>query len=452
MTASSWDDGERFVHLGNVTEFNEQFLAPSVGDDARERWRADCQHYANLAMFYSPQPAAAILPNHVDRAWIEVLVRQFDWEPVEVYSGIATHASLSQAVLDRPALLARIRSGRGPVLAWGLTSQFEALLAGTAELGPPSAALAATRHFESKAATHHLFALLAVGVSGIVVPAQRPVDSVRATVRALAARVAAGETAVLKAEHGVGGAGTAVITPQLVAAVGGARALVRQILPRDWFRRHGFLLVEQYVDGGGPLKDLTFDAVVADDGTVRTVGTGVMIIEGTRYRGVTVGPGVVPPGLDGTIRGFGEAVGRALAARGYRGWFDVDFVTDREGRAAPTEVNVRRTGPTVAFAIKARLDRVRGGTHAVRTLDRLPLGARLSEEALFDHVTRLGTRCAALGATLVTTVPTASFEPVPYVGVALAARSVTTLDAAENLVRRANTALARLVRHAAPAA
>jgi len=206
MTASSWDDGERFVHLGNVTEFNEQFLArrsattPASAGGRTASTMPTSRCSTALSRRRPSYRTTSTGPG--SRSWSG----SSTGSPLRSTAGSLRTPACRKRVLDRPALLARIRSDWGPVLAWGLTSQFEALLAGTAELGPPSAALAATRHFESKAATHHLFGVLAVGVFGIV-PAQRPVDSVRATVRALAARVAAGETAVLKAEHGVGGGG-----------------------------------------------------------------------------------------------------------------------------------------------------------------------------------------------------------------------------------------------------
>jgi hypothetical protein len=435
--AFSWDGRERAVHLGNVAEYNDQFLGAPMSGEARQRWCTDCHHYANLALFYSPHPAVVVLPVHVDRSWSELVARQLEWDPVDVYSGITTDASLCEAIVRRPALLART-SGK-PLLPWGRTRAFENMEAG---VGEPSGALVATRQFESKAATNTLFADLAQGRPGVVVPWQRFAHTFRRTAQAISTAVAAGESIVLKAERGVGGQGTAVITPQMVGAAGGATKLIRRILPGDWFRRHGSILVEQYVEDGAELKDLTFDAVVDDSGEVRTVGTGAMIIDGTRYRGVTIGAGVVPAPLDEVVHEFGQAVGRALSAYGYRGWFDVDFVADRLGRVAPTEVYARHTGPTVAFSIQARLDQIRGGAHVVRTLDRLSLRARLPEEALFEHMRRLRCDCATLGVLLVTTVPTASFEPVPYVGVALAARSVASLDSAEKLIRRANAALA----------
>ncbi|MGR6919675.1 hypothetical protein ACU635_36050 [[Actinomadura] parvosata] len=56
-------------------------------------------------------------------------------------------------------------------------------------------------------------------------------------------------------------------------------------------RRVRGLLLEEYVEG---VARPTFDAVIAAGGRVPPVGTGAMAIDGTRYRGVTVGPGTLP--------------------------------------------------------------------------------------------------------------------------------------------------------------
>jgi hypothetical protein len=98
----------------------------------------------------------------------------------------------------------------------------------------------------------------------------------------------------------------------------------------------------------------------------------------------------------------------------------------------------------VAFMSQARLARLHGGRPVVRTLDRLPLGARLPAAALADHLGEASRRCRSLGVTLLPTVVTAAFEPDPYVGVALAARTPGALDAAEAAVCSANDALGRM--------
>ncbi|WP_231618854.1 GNAT family N-acetyltransferase [Nonomuraea sp. SBT364] len=403
---AAWTGGRPAAHVGNVAEFNG---APPGPD-----------HYACMAVFAGPLPEVVVLPVPVDEAWIGGLADELGWGGVEVHDGIAPDGAVSAAIARRPALARRLASAAGPVLPWGRTEQFARIVP------TPGAVLAAIRRFESKRGAHELFRELAPGHPGIVVPAQRPVGSRRALRRELAS----GAALVLKTEYGVGGGGTLILN-------GGARSVARR-----WTRAG--VLVEEYVDGSGPYRDPTFDAVVDAGGDVHPVGTGLMRVEGPCYRGVTTGPGVLPDALAGTAARFGTAVGRALAAHGYRGWYDVDFVTDDAGRLAPTEINLRLTGPAVAFTLRARLDGLRGGRHVVRVLDRLPLGARLPPAALREHLAGIARECRQLGVTFLPTIPSAAMEPWPYVGVAFAARTADGLDRAEAVTRAANEALGSL--------
>ncbi|MFF1492162.1 hypothetical protein [Streptomyces sp. NPDC058304] len=351
---------------------------------------------------------------------------------MEVYDGLAdggpglpTAAGLSDAVRARPALAGRLTAAGLPLVPWGRTEAFARL---TGRPWRPR-----ELRYESKSAAHGLFARILAGGGHprIVLPAQWRADNRRAAARRLAARAEAGESTVLKSEHGVGGSGTTVVTPGRVRAAGGARAVLRA-LPR------GPLLVEEYVAGptepGAP-RDLTYDGFVDGSGRVHEVGGAVMDVAGTGYRGATVGPGVVPAWAEKPLLAFGEAVGRELAAAGYRGWFDVDFVADGAGRLAPTETNLRLTGPSVAFMVAARLDALRGAGHLVRIVDRVELGARLPEAPLDELCETLARRCAELGAVFLPAIPTGAFDPAPWLGVFVAAHSREVLDAAGAVVR-----------------
>ncbi|MFJ7154053.1 GNAT family N-acetyltransferase [Streptomyces sp. NPDC101118] len=409
----AWTGGRRAVHLGNVAEYNRQFADPTL-DEAQE----PAHHYSCLAAFYSPHPAALVLPLTVPEGWLATVSRQLGWGEVELYDGLAEGTSgrggVRSGLAARPALAARLRETGLPMVSWGETG-------------------AAALRYESKSAANALFRRLTETGRhpGIRVPEQTYAAARWRAARLLRARARAGETAVLKTEHGVGGSGTAVVAP------GAARAVLRR-LPR------GPLLVEEYVEGVPEGGDLTYDGLVDATGRVHDVGAAVMEVAGTAYRGATVGPGVVPAVLEEAALAFGHAVGRELAADGYRGWFDVDFVADRAGRLAPTETNLRLTGPSVAFMVGARLDELRGAGHLVRIVDRVPLGARLPDAGLAEHVAALTAGCAELGVLLLPAVPTAAFAPSPYLGVLLASHSRPSLDAADALVRRASSALATM--------
>ncbi|MFE3876580.1 hypothetical protein ACFXPX_19580 [Kitasatospora sp. NPDC059146] len=429
----AWTGGRAAVHLGNVADFNAQFFAPGMDAAQRARRLRQAHHYACLAVGYSPEPAVLVLPAEVDRVWTDWLGRELGWGPVEVHTGVAGDRTLAEALAARPALAARIADSGHPVVSWGRTAaQGE---------GPE---LDTVRRYESKAAAHGLFAALAPEHPGVVVPAQERVGSRRRAAHRLTVRAVRGLTTVLKSPYGVGGYGTVVVEPAELFAAGGGGALLRRLVRSEVLPPEGELLLEEYVDPGpsARLRDLTYDAVIGPDGTVHPVGAGVMEVAGTRYQGVTVGPGTVPRAAADTARGFALAVGERLAAEGHRGWYDVDFVTDRQRRLAPTEINLRLTGPAVAFVLRERLDQVRGPGHLVRTLDALPLGARLAPEALHEHLDRLRPRCARLGVTLLPLIPTAAHDPEPAVGLALAGPDAEALDAAQALVEAANGALA----------
>lgn len=427
--ARAWTGGGAAVHVGNVAEYNAQFADASLDREQRA-----AHHYACLAAFYSPRPAALVLPRPVPPGWISLLGRQLDWPAgVEVYDGLAERdPGLSDAVRSRPALAARLTgtgteagTGTAPLVPWGLTAPFARLA--RRPWRPDEL------RYESKSAAHGLFGriLAAGGHPAIMLPAQWRADTRRAAVRLLASRTRAGESSVLKSEHGVGGSGTTVMTPGRVRTAGGARAVVRA-LPR------GPLLVEEYVRGpADPAepRDLTYDGFVDARGRVHEVGGAVMDVADGGYRGATVGPGVVPGWAEEPLLAFGGAVGRELSAAGYRGWFDVDFVADGAGRLAPTETNLRLTGPSVAFVVAARLDELRGAGHFVRIADRVDLGARLPEAAFGELCERLSRRCAGIGAVFLPAIPTGAFEPAPWMGALVAATGRELLDAAERLVR-----------------
>lgn len=416
--ARAWTGGRRAVQVGNVAEFQAQFGPLTAAT------RLAGRHYACMAAFGSPHPAALVLPGTVPDGWLTLLRHRLGWCAVEVYDGLCDGTDgrgdrtdgLSAEVLARPALVERLRGLGLPFVPWGHTAAAGRL---SGDVLPPGA----LRH-ESKRAAHALFARLAPAHPGIAVPDQWvAAGRVAAAGRALGLVRAGG--GVLKTEHGVGGSGTRVVT----------RA--RDLLPALRGLPGGPLLVERRMTAGGPPLDLTYDGIVTASGAVHDVGVGAMDVATAAYLGVTVGPGAVPTGLEAVARGFGRAVGRELAADGYHGWYDVDFVAAGPGLLAPTEINLRLTGPAAAFMVKARLDETRGGDHVVRALDHVPLAARLPAGHLMSFLADLTRRCAAAGAVLVPSIPTAAFDPAPFVGVLLAAPARSAVAAAEAAVRAA---------------
>ncbi|MEJ8640514.1 GNAT family N-acetyltransferase [Streptomyces sp. MS1.HAVA.3] len=158
--ARAWTGGGRAVHVGNVAEFNAQFADASL-----DREQTAAHHYACLAAFYSPYPAALALPRPVPKGWTELVCRRLGWTGVEVYDGLVEQGpGLSDAVRDRPALAALLTGAGLPLVPWGRTRPFGLLAERPWRAGE--------LRYESKSAAHALFGRILAdgGHPGIVLP------------------------------------------------------------------------------------------------------------------------------------------------------------------------------------------------------------------------------------------------------------------------------------------
>lgn len=158
--ARAWTGGGRAVHLGNVGEFNAQFADATLDPEQRP-----AHHYACLAAFYSPYPAALVLPRPVPRGWTELVCRQLGWTGVEVYDGLLdADPGLADAVRARPALAGLLTGAGLPLVPWGRTRPFGRLAGRPWRPGE--------LRYESKSAAHALFGRILAdgGHPGIVLP------------------------------------------------------------------------------------------------------------------------------------------------------------------------------------------------------------------------------------------------------------------------------------------
>jgi hypothetical protein len=446
---TSVSDAGNAIHVGNVADFNEQFFARTFSPDHRASWRRESDHYACLAAFYSPTPAAVLLPLEPDPVWLEDISAALEWDKPIFETGLFGHPSLTDSIEARPGLVERLRAIGGPLLAWGACDSL-GRLASLVRVGQecdPFTDLASSRvvqvvrHIESKALTNQLFVEIASDEVGT--PKQIQTSSTAECASELLRAARLGHTSMLKAEYGVGGFGTRIVPPGDVTNLDSAYSVIESSIENDNIFMSKTLVIEEFIPSNGLNKDYTFDGFVLADGSVQTIDSASMIIEGTKYVGVTAGPGVVSDGLSQILDSFGQSVGGKLSRLGYRGWYDVDFVLSENGKPFATEINARRTGPTIAFSIRDRLNSIDCACdHAVRALDVILLPHHVSEDHLYDLICQLRSETGRFDVGLIPTLFTASTEadPIPYFGVALTCRVIdertgSRLDQAEKLVR-----------------
>ncbi len=432
-------DSLRSVNIGNVAEYNEQFFDDSFSSEHRESWRRESNHYACLASLYTPHPAVVVLPFSTDLRWIEIQEKYLEWDRVKVLSGFS--GLLSESALSSHAVVGAVRAG-AKVAPWGVSRQLNALvqMAGRGELCVPPRVV---EQVESKVQSSRLFAELTERAnSRIQVPRQFVTSTVEDAAALLARNSKNDQPSVIKSEFGVGGFGARTILPHEIGSEADALDTWRALANEDNIFGNRMLIVEDYIRGRSVKRDLTVDLVVDQEVEIKCVGE--MLVEGTKYGGVNIGPHAVPEVEATAMREFGVLVGEAIMAIGYRGWFDIDFVAGRDGVLFPTEINARRTGPTIAHSIRERLRHTRPGRdYRVRTLDLLPLNRPIPEDELYaklkDMTVVLRETCAV---DMLPTLFTASEDDAPYFGVALI-ESVTpesalpfgALDDAESVLR-----------------
>ncbi len=115
-----------------------------------------------------------------------------------------------------------------------------------------------------------------------------------------------------------------------------------------------------------------------------------MLVDGTHYVGAATESELWAPAKTwSAVERFTLQVGHELAALGYRGWYDVDFIAAVDHQLWALEINARRTGPTVVLTIAERLAAIRPGPpSAVICCDSIPLPRRYDAAEVFEAFTQ----------------------------------------------------------------
>ena len=285
-------------------------------------------------------------------------------------AGDGSARPLAEKLLERPALLSRIRRAiPQPALAHLVpytTTALERDLALALDLplygaDPRHAALG------TKSGCRELFAQAGV-------PHPLGIEHVRnpfaAAERLRAARPGLAQV-VIKLDEGVSGEGNAILDLRsgelaLEAAGVGAGAYLAKLAARGG-------IVEERITGA-ELRSPSVQLQISPTGEVDVVSTHDQVLDGQSYLGCRF---PAEPAYAPVITEQARRIGRRLAAEGVIGRSAVDFVVVRDRRGAwrpyAIEINLRKGGTTHPFATLAQLT---GGAYDARAACfRTPLGA-----------------------------------------------------------------------------
>jgi PGM1 C-terminal domain len=269
---------------------------------------------------------------------------------------------LSEKLLERPALLARIaaqlRPGRSFLACYAVT-ELEQRLSERLQV-PLLGTDPALAWWGSKAGSRELFARCGLphpAGSGLV----HDLDGLAEATAALWESQPALRRCVVKLNEGLSGEGNAplALEPLALAERSGPerRQVLRQALEklpmpspqwRELVARQG-ALVEAWLEDGEELRSPSVQGTIHPGGTVELLSTHEQILggpSGQTYQGCRF-PAAEPYRQE--LMRMGEAVGRALAVEGALERYGVDFVARRFGERwdlQAIEVNLRQGGTT----------------------------------------------------------------------------------------------------------
>ena len=149
----------------------------------------------------------------------------------------------------------------------------------------------------------------------------------------------------------------------------------------DWAWREEPFVIEAVV---GELKSnlsVTLDARQSAAGT-EIVGISEQLIDqGFAYHGIRSLGAKWAARHAAALTAIAEATGQALAARGFAGWFNLDFVLTRGGQCFLVDLNVRRSAPLDLHHLVARVGQRAGRKLCYQAWERFET-AQASEQAV----------------------------------------------------------------------
>lgn len=347
----------------NITEFNLRH--PTLGTDpGLERTFLEVgDWFTDQAVLWTEGPAVLLMADGFDRQWFDDLHEVLGRRPPAVVSPRRTTGLLLRDTLADAETLRRLQdrlAGHQVVRfrSFGASPELYRLAAIVRSWGhrieldvPTEQHYWASLYLESKMSCLDLAGYL----PGFRVPRGVTVGTWAELTGAVARILAEADRVIVKAMHGVGGEGSAVID-----TTDASLEKFWQATEADPFLRSFPLSVQEYVEHAPEFGCPAVDVLIDENGVAEMVGS-VLTVDEHRYRNLTIGAGVLDRGVEKRILDLGHQVAALASAWGYRGWFGIDCVLSRDDLLYVTEINARRTGAIQAIELR----RTAGSTGSV---------------------------------------------------------------------------------------
>lgn len=160
---------------------------------------------------------------------------------------------------------------------------------------------------------------------------------------------------VIKCNRGLAGAGLKIIKRNDIKDKS-IREYLNDTLTDNYWRKDT-VVVERFIEsdnkicGGFPNIEMKIDG----NGVETKYYCGMRVTDQGEFRGVEIGKKAVPLFVKRVLRRAGIKYGQFLKKAGYQGYYEIDWVIDKDKNLYPVEANLRRTGGTHVYEAALRL-------------------------------------------------------------------------------------------------
>ncbi len=353
------------IFIANIAEI-AKFLTRSMAPTEKQTEIFEDHAYSDRFLFHDQDNRLLITPLPLDKEFVTDTCQLLGFKNFLHLSPQKVGESTCEAILaDRQLLsqiIALIKANPAiKILAYAATSEFIKLVTYlrqqhlkffTPEL-PLSESLWTTAFFGSKAGFRQALASFNHGFPSM------PRGTVCSTQEEIIAwskhylRSKGG--VVIKANRGLAGAGLHIFKKDTLPET--LTRKIENILQKEPFLLEGPVVVEEFIPpnlkiGGG---DPDVEVKVTESSAIPLYVCGMRVTPAGVFQGIEIGKAVLPDKITQVLNETGKRYGVLLHEFGYRGFFDIDFVSSLSGEVHPIEANLRRTGGTHAFELAKRL-------------------------------------------------------------------------------------------------
>lgn len=361
------------VFIDNLSEDVWQFIESLASSDVRraeigENSALSDRNYLGLSAEF-PDGIKYFAPEAIDATFADYVNSLFGGIKPTVLTPRNHRGQLSEDILNEPRLLKELGAIRDMILISYCSSRpFYRLINklrldyGVNLTTPEAPALdrwqVTVNTYGTKAGLRQVLAKES-GILGKILPkgeiAQGKAEIVAATTRIINHQ----RGVVIKTNKGHAGMGVVVITPTEVKLYRNSweKYVLSRLEASNGFWEMFPVVVETYIPtdktiaGGFPNVECRINHL----GQVEILYVCGMRLHNCVFAGLEAYDGLLPSEYQQQVLEIGTALGNQLAARGYRGYFDIDFMVDISGKLYISELNVRRTGGTWAISVCERL-------------------------------------------------------------------------------------------------